>query len=342
MRRALTQDTAQGQAAAEVVAATVFGPGGRKIGVLRVSEPRQESVRRITRAIWKLTALAGAVLGLAALAARWLVRRLLRPVEQLRQAAARLGQGDFTIDAPYTGLPELDQVAAALNNSRRRVGQLVERERAFSVDASHQMRTPLAAVTVAMETELLSPRADPGQVLRESLHALAGLERTVDELLLLARDTHSDREPVDATDLLARAHDRWQTPAAAAGRQLTIQEEANRTADRRARVSQAALDHILDVLIDNALLHGAGNIDLQAHHTPAGLVLTVSDRGACPAHPDELFQRRNPTAGGTGIGLSMARALAEAEGVRLNLAPAEMTRFELVVPTSAACAADQG
>ena len=104
---------------------------------------------------------------------------------------------------PDTGLTELDD-SAGPTLSAERIGRLVERERAFSAYASHELRTPLTAVMVALETELLALRPDRRAVLTESLEALARLERTVTDLLKLARDAPGQRAALDMTGLLDR------------------------------------------------------------------------------------------------------------------------------------------
>jgi signal transduction histidine kinase len=100
------------------------------------------------------------------------------------------------------------------------------------------------------------------------------------------------------------------------------------------RVSEAAISHVLDVLVSNARLHGMGDVVLAARAHHGAVSVTVEDEGPGIEHPDRLFVRRQPDARGTGIGLALARRLAEAEGGRLLLkrnGPGG-TVFELTVP----------
>lgn len=158
---ALAQTAAAGVVGDEIVGAVALGPGGGEVtGAVRVTEPLAESVARTRDTIAAILALALAAIGVAAVAGWWLFRRLLRPLDRLSNAARRLGDGDFTVTAPRSGLPELDWVAAAVDSAAARIGRLVERERAFSADASHQLKTPLAAAKVVVETELMVPRDD--------------------------------------------------------------------------------------------------------------------------------------------------------------------------------------
>src|SRR4051812_20561579 len=111
-------------------------------------------------------------------------RRLAVPLERLARAARRLGQGDFASRAPRGGVAEADEIAAALDDTARRLGDLVARERAFSAGASHQLRTPLAALRIELEALELRSEAPP-----ELARALAQVERlqtTIDTLLAVA------------------------------------------------------------------------------------------------------------------------------------------------------------
>jgi signal transduction histidine kinase len=151
--------------------------------VLRAEEPGPASDARVRATITELGIAAVAALGIAAIAGWLLVRRLVRPLDDLGEVASSIGDGDFTVTAPPTGLPELDRLGLALEASAQRVGRLVERERAFSADASHQLRTPLAALRTTLETELYAPREQPELAVEESLEAVERLEATVQQLL---------------------------------------------------------------------------------------------------------------------------------------------------------------
>ena len=100
-------------------------------------------------------------------------------MRRLRDAAVDLGDGDFTIDVPRSGVPELDQAGQAMTATARRLDDLVSRERAFSADASHQLRTPIAGLRAAIQTELAFPRPDRTEVLREAISDIDRLERTM-------------------------------------------------------------------------------------------------------------------------------------------------------------------
>jgi signal transduction histidine kinase len=157
------------------------------------------------------------------------------------------------------------------------------------------------------------------------------LERTIDELLALARDAPAARAPADLPALLADAGTHWHGPLAAAGRSLRI---ATDPALPGTSASAAATRQILDVLVANAVRHGAGTVTVTARDADTAVAVDVTDEGPGVTSPaGELFHRRADRASGHGIGLALARALAEAEGGRLVLTrPGPGPVFTLLLP----------
>jgi signal transduction histidine kinase len=255
-----------------------------------------------------------------------LVRRLTKPLDRLRGAAIALGEGDFTVTPAFTGLAELDDVGEALHHTARRIGGLIERERTFSADASHQLRTPIAGLRVALEAELTVPRPDRETVLRECLGVTERLQETVDDLLRLARNVPLDRGPLDVSGALKELVQRWRGPLESQGRRI---EAVDDPALPEVRASAAAIRHVLDVLVENALTHGRGTVTVASQGLPHGVVITVSDQGRGIADSTVLFRRRAPGAGG--IGLALGRTLAAAEGGQLRLRSARPAVFELTL-----------
>jgi signal transduction histidine kinase len=124
-------------------------------------------------------ALGAAVLVAALVAALILSRRLARPLEELAEAADRLRSGDPRPIGRRYGVAELDQVADGLDSSGRRVTSLLTAERELAVDASHQLRTPLTALSMRLE-EVIAAADDPAAVREEGGAALAQAERLAD------------------------------------------------------------------------------------------------------------------------------------------------------------------
>ncbi len=292
--------------------------------------PARELGERV-RNTWLLIALLGVGGTAAAIALAGLqARRLARPLERLAATSALLGLGDFSARAGRSGIPEIDAAAAALDTSASRIARLVAREREFSADVSHQLRTPLTALRLRLEE--LPRLTDPGARREETTAALREadrIEETIHTLLAAARARH-DGAPGAVTlgPLVARHLGSWRPAFAAAGREL----RAPRGACPPVAGTPGAVGQALDVLIENALRHGAGAVRVELTARDGYGCLGVADEGpGIPAGAEhEIFRRgRSLDAAGTGIGLDLARALTEGVGGRLVLAAARPPRFEL-------------
>jgi signal transduction histidine kinase len=303
----------------------------RLIGIVRVAEPVADTAARVRHDIFILVAFDLAAVLIAALVGWFVAARLARPVRMIRDDAVRLGDGDFSIEPRHSGIAELDDTAAALAETAGRLEAVLLRERAFSVDASHQLRTPLAALRLLIETENLDPRPDHGRVLDEALIEIDRLEGTMTTLLDAARDRPSSREPMDVDGFMSDLRARWNDPLALDSRPF----RCTSTGHVQAHISRPVLDQILDILIGNAADHGAGAVDVRLTDSSGGMVVTVRDAGRLGRDPGALFARRDPGATGHGVGLSLARSLAEAEGGRLVVASSQPTVFRLVLPDAA-------
>jgi signal transduction histidine kinase len=259
--------------------------------------------------------------------ARWQARRLARPVEDLARSASKLGDGDFTVRAVPSGISEIDTAATALNQAAERISDLVERERAVTTQASHQLRTPLAGLRLCLENALATPGADFPAATREAIAAADRLEHTIDDLISLAR-IHTDRrpEPLDIAALLTEVDSAWRGLLAKEGRSLSVQADSGQSP---VRVSAAAVRQILAVLVDNAVHHGRGRVDVHARDTIGSIAVDVRDQGSVDVD-EAVFA--SSAATGHGIGLPLARSLAEAEGARLLITRRKPTTFTLFLP----------
>lgn len=314
-----------------VVAAAVAGsdsPGAVPLTV-RAATTDVEVYRPLAVVGTGMLALAVLAVITAAVLSRRLARHLTRPLEELAAASRRLGNGDFTARGPLVGLPEIDAVTRALAETADRIDLALARERAFSADASHQLRTPLAGLRFGLEAALETPEADAVPAIRAAIRAADRLQTTVEDLLDLARDTHRGGERLDLDQLLTDTEETWRGPLAVAGRRLTLRRAADAPATS---ASTGAVRQILTVLLDNALAHGGGEITLIARDATGALALDVTDEGPGVARQEQLFIRRATGATGRGIGLALARNLAEAEGGRLLLTHPAPTTFSLFLP----------
>jgi signal transduction histidine kinase len=283
-------------------------------GAVRAQRGQAGVAARAARARLALAGLGVGVVALAVLAALALGRRLARPLDTLAAAARRVGEGDFTARIAPTRIAEIDDVGAALNSSSRRVGELVNRERTFSADASHQLRTPLAALRLELETIALDACTEPPE-LEGALAQVDRLQTTIETLLAVGRGVPATERTTDLTQAAREMEARWHGPLAALGRPLYVAVDA---AEADAAISPAVLDEITDVLMQNAQTHGAGAVSLIVRQVGDAFALEVSDQGPGFGTDIEAAFRRGSGAG-HGIGLALARSLAHAEGARLQV-----------------------
>ena len=324
-----TQRSADGRTASRLVVAIPVDVGGDFFGIIRADDPISDLHRRDRNGWVVLGALGFAAMLAAAGAGLILARRLILPAEELRNDARRLGEGDFTVKPRSSGVGELDDISADLARAAGRLDRSLNRERSFSADASHQLKTPVASLRLAIEAELHTPTGDASVAMRDLLVDVERLESTIANLLALARDTHSDRQRLDVRELLVGAQRRFATKISP-DRPIDIRIDTDSSAPI---ASMSAIGQVLDVLIDNAVRHGAGRVTLSARSTGAGgAVLGVSDEGQRVIDEQILRERRADSAHGNGIGLALARRLVETEGGQLRLAVAGPNpSFEIVL-----------
>jgi signal transduction histidine kinase len=265
-----------------------------------------------------LAAVALGIIGAAVLAAVLLGRGLAAPLERLAASARRLGEGDFSVRTTAPGIAEIDAVGIALDTTAQRLDDLVSRERAFSADASHQLRTPLQALRIELESVEL--RGDGPPELPAALAQVDRLQATIDTLLAVARDTPRTTAVTDLAAVLEEVRARWHGVLASDGRPLRVTTDVEHP---RVSASGRVVGEIVDVLIDNAHRHGRGVVTVGLRPVGPFLVVDVADEGpGFAADPEAAFTRRVSADDGHGIGLALARSLAHAEGGRLAVSHA--------------------
>jgi signal transduction histidine kinase len=296
--------------------------------------PSAELDRRVHR-VWLLIAALGigGVLTSVALAALQ-ARRLARPLEVIARRSAQLGEGDFSVRAGSFDVPEIDAIAHGLDSSAARIAELVGREREFSANVSHQLRTPLTALRLRLEE--VGRIDDPDARHRELAAALDEadrLETTIADLLAYAR-AGSSGQPV-AVNLTSVAHEHagtWRPVFVQAGRNVRVTGTMNVSA----HASRGTVGQVLDVLLHNALVHGSGSVGMEVRRNGRFASIIVSDAGAgiAPQDRERVFERGASRVGSTGIGLHLARTLAQADGGSLVVVSDRPGAFELRLPLS--------
>ncbi|MFC4014308.1 sensor histidine kinase [Nonomuraea purpurea] len=300
---------------------------GVPVAAVRVATPYEQVRERVERAWLLMAALAALTIALGAAVALRQSARLAQPLEHLTQAAQALGQGDFSVRPPRSAVSEADAAGQALAATAQRLGEVLERERSFSADVSHQLRTQLTGLLLGLDSALARSGADLRQAIETALQRGERLHAIIDDLLGLARDTRTGSEPLDVPALLEEVRLDWHGRLAAQGRRLLINVPPDLP---EVAASAPAVRQILRVLLDNALVHGRGQVSVDVSEVGDVLAIEVSDEGPGIAEEAEVFARR--TAGdGHGIGLALARSLAEAEAGRLILRRRSPPVFSLLL-----------
>jgi signal transduction histidine kinase len=283
--------------------------------------------------IGSLALLAVAVaVGLAMIAAK----RLTSPLRELATAADRLGSGDARPLGRRYGIPELDRVAEGLDGSAQRISELLTAEREFAADASHQLRTPLTALSMRLE-EMMAAAGHPDVVREEGLAALLQTERLADVVSQLLGRSHRSSggkpERVLIDDVVGQQLIEWDPAFRRRNRKLGVAGEKGLSAYATA----GTLAQVVATLLDNALVHGDGTVTIRTSQTPKSVVVEVRDEGkGVPAElAPRIFERNvSGSPNGTGLGLALARSIASADGSKIVLVRPKPAVFAVFLPRS--------
>ncbi|MFC8915154.1 ATP-binding protein [Streptomyces sp. NPDC047821] len=299
----------------------------------------EESRSTVTREVGRTLLIIGAVALLAVIAAVLLAvrqaNRLASPLTDLAETAERLGSGDPRPRHKRYGVPELDRVADVLDASAERIARMLTAERRLAADASHQLRTPLTALSMRLEE--ISETDDPATVKEEAHIALTQVERLTDvvqRLLTNSRDPRTGSAiAFDLDEVVKQQIEEWRPAYRSAGRAVVRSGKVG----MRAVGTPGAVAQVLAALIENSLMHGGGTVALRTRVTGNQAVVEVTDEG--PGVPPDLgariFERTISGRNSTGIGLAVARDLAEADGGRLELLQQQPPVFALFLSREA-------
>jgi signal transduction histidine kinase len=247
-------------------------------------------------------------------------RRLSRPLGDLAATAERLGSGDPRPRHRRYGIPELDRVAEVIDHTAGRISRMLATERRLAADASHQLRTPLTALSMRLE-EIIAAQ-DLADVKEEAAIALTQVERLTDVVQRLLTDARDSRRststvPIDVDMVIRQQIFEWRPAFRSARRPIRV----DGVRGLAAVATPGAFAQVLATLMENSLMHGAGPVTIRTRTTGGSVVVEVGDDG--PGVPPELgarvFERSVSGRASTGLGLTVARELAEADGGRLEL-----------------------
>ena len=277
-----------------------------------------------------------------------LARRITRRLERLQARVDALGAGDLSARVEVEGSDEIAALARSFNRAAERIESLVAVQRTMLASASHELRSPLARMRVAVELFAAAPRSE----LRESIERdVAELDGLIDELLLASRlQTVQDLESPGPVDLLALVAEEGARVGAAvtgepaggpAGDPITVE------GDRR------LLRHLVRNLFDNARRHGARTeISASVSRDEAGVLLRVCDRGPGIRERErerifDPFYRpatMREEGAGVGLGLHLVKVIAQRHGGQAGYRPNQPSGscFEVRLPPGAGAHSFQG
>jgi signal transduction histidine kinase len=310
----------------------------------RVAVTVQQDDDRVREEVGRTLAIILAVALLAVIAAVLLAvrqaRRVAAPLTDLAETAERLGSGDPRPRHRRYGVPELDRVADVLDASAERIARMLTAERRLAADASHQLRTPLTALSMRLEeivaaadsvdpadsadsagTSPATDRTAASTIREEALIGLAQVERLTDvvqRLLTNSRDPRSGSAVgFDLDEVVKQQIEEWRPAYRKAGRAIVRSGRQG----LRAVGTPGAVAQVLATLIENALMHGDGAVALRTRIAGNQVVVEVTDEGpgVDPELGARVFERTVSGRNSTGLGLAVARDLAEADGGRLEL-----------------------
>jgi len=236
-----------------------------------------------------------------------IVRRLTRRLEDLAGTVDRFGHGDLSVRAPLTGNDEVSSLASSFNDMADRVATLLAAHSRMLANASHELRSPLARIRIALELNATNPHPEMLESMRKDCEEI---ESQIEEILLASKldtvDTALPRDTVDLEVLVAEESSRLDIPFD--------------TVPAEVRGDARLLRRLTRNLLENALKHGGTGVDAKLSIDPNGdRILQVADRG--PGIPEaererifEPFYRPANTAEtgtGWGLGLALVRQIAD-------------------------------
>jgi two-component system OmpR family sensor kinase len=323
---------------------------GTVFGVVQVGESLAPLGSTLRSVVLEMLLIAPFVLLLGTIGSYWLATHAFAPINRLTRTARRIEAGDLHERVPVPrSKDEVQSLALTFNEMIERLDKAFKRQRRFVADASHELRTPVAAIRSLTDVVLArSTPVDPEEykaILRDVNSEAERLGHLISDLLALARTDENpellEREPV-RLDLLAADVAATMEPLATE-RDITLEVVAHGTATVLG--DEVRLIQVIMNLIDNAITYtnAGGNVKLEVEVHDNNAYLTVRDTGIGIAaeHLEHIFERfyrvdpaRSRAAGGTGLGLAIVEQIVHAHGgkIAVESKPGQGTTFTVALP----------
>lgn len=247
-------------------------------------------------------------------------RKVSAPLIYLAAQAEQIGDGQVRARVKPSGIEEIDLVQEELVRTGERMAGRLAAERQFAADASHQLRTPLTALSMRLEEiEYMAHDEDIRTEAQQCLEQVERLSQVITDLLDPSARLSADTEAVDIIEVLNVAREEWEEAFEEAGRTLIFTDQAAVPV----LADAPKLVQVLATLIENSLRYGAGTTRVVAKRSTSkrGVTVEVSDegRGVPEDIADSIFTYGVSSHGSSGIGLPLAKDLVKGMGGRLEL-----------------------
>jgi len=304
--------------------------GAEVLGAVRITFPKSVVDKSVRDQLQGLLLAAGVSIAMAIVVALLFARTVSKPLDNLRATTDILASGDLTATATEKGPGETRQLARSFNVMAKRLGGLMDRQRSFAGDASHQLRTPLTALRLRLEqaSELITSSPELAQIhIDEALNETDRLTHLTEQLLRLARAEGAvlEKENIDVSEIVRDRAQEWQYLADERDVEIIVQAPDNLMVD----ANQLAVREIIDNYMDNALEvappRSQITLTVLALVEVVEIVVSDSGRGMSQQQRERAFDRfwradvDSNRRTGSGLGLAIVAQLAQASGLRVEL-----------------------
>ena len=304
--------------------------GAEVLGAVRITFPKSVLDQSVRDQLQGLLLAASVSIAMAIVVALVFARTVSKPLDKLRVTTDILASGDLTATALEEGPGETRQLARSFNAMARRLGGLMDRQRSFAGDASHQLRTPLTALRLRLVQagELITSAPEQAQIhIDEALNETDRLTQLTEQLLRLARAEGAvlEKEIIDVSEIVRDRAQEWQYLADEHEVEIIVQAPDSLMIN----TNQLAVREIIDNYMDNALEVAPPksqiNLTVLALVDSVEIVVSDSGRGMSLQQRERAFDRfwradaDSNRRTGSGLGLAIVAQLAQASGLRVEL-----------------------